>query len=60
MSLGAALGALGFKLLVVADDATLPAITRQNLYSSKHKDAAKGPPVALPVVEATTPPRSRS
>lgn len=48
MSLNAALGALGLKLLVVADDGSLPAVTRANLYTPKHKQAAKGPP-ATPV-----------
>jgi len=52
MSLNAALGALGLKLLVVADDGSLPAVTRANLYSSKCKQAAKGPPATLPVAEA--------
>jgi len=55
MSLAAALGALGLKLLVVADDGSLPAVTRTNLYSSKCKQAAKGPPAALPTVEAAIP-----
>ena len=55
MSIGAALGALGLKLLVVADDGSLPAVTRANLYSSKCKQAAKGPPATLPMVEATIP-----
>jgi hypothetical protein len=56
MSIGAALGALGLKLLVVADDGSLPAVTRANLYSSKHKDAAKCPPAALPIAPAISPP----
>ena len=43
MSLAAALGAMGLKLLLVADDGTLPAITRCHLYTSRNKDAAKGP-----------------
>lgn len=54
MSIAAALGALGLKLLVVADDGSLPAVTRASLYSSKCKQAAKGPPATLPAVEATT------
>ncbi|MGC1861541.1 MAG: hypothetical protein WA733_10560 [Methylocystis sp.] len=60
MSLNAALGALGLKLLVVADDGSLPAVTRANLYTSKCKQAATRPlvtlpPVAPPMIEANTP-----
>jgi hypothetical protein len=58
MSLAAALGALGLKLLVVADDGSIPAVTRACLYSSNAKQAAKGPPAALPAPTATIP-RSR-
>ncbi len=52
MSISAALGALGLKLLVVADDGSLPAVTRVNLYSSKCRQAAKRPPATPPMVEA--------
>jgi hypothetical protein len=60
MSLNAALGALGLKLLVVADDGSIPAVTRANLYTSKCKQAATRPlvtlpPVAPPMIEATIP-----
>ena len=55
MSIQSALGAMGLKLLLVADDGSLPAITRCHLYTSRNKDAAKGPPAALPTVEAAIP-----
>ncbi len=47
MSLGAVMGALGCKLVLIADDSSIPATVRANLYTSKCKDATKGPPVAL-------------
>ena len=52
MSLGALLTAMGCKLVLIADDDALPAITRRFLYTSHYPQAAKRPPVAPPVVEA--------
>jgi hypothetical protein len=55
MALGAILKAMGCKLALIADDDALPAITRRFLYTSGYSQAAKGPPAALPMVEATIP-----
>jgi hypothetical protein len=55
MSIEAALGALGLKLLVVADDGSIPAVTRANLYTSKCKQAATRPLVTLPPPAAMIP-----
>jgi hypothetical protein len=52
MSLGAILGAMGCKLVLIADDDSIPAAVRANLYSSHYRLAAKRPPVALPMLEA--------
>jgi hypothetical protein len=55
MSLGAVLGAMGCKLVLIADDSSIPAAVRANLYSSRNPLAAKRPPVALPPPAATIP-----
>jgi hypothetical protein len=55
MSLSAVLGAMGCKLVLIADDDSIPSAVRANLYSSGNPHAAKGPPVALPMVEAAIP-----
>jgi hypothetical protein len=57
ITIPALLGALGLRLAVVAveDDADLPRVTQRFLYTNRAKQAAKGPPVPLPVDGATIP-----